>query len=100
MKRRGSRLASYIGYYITSIRLVRKSDIHPIFQSVTDEHSPRQAARTLLRNSSTSLFSRFDSFDSDCAEDSTCEEAAPVSPAPLLTSVALLATCEDIWAAC
>src|SRR5437879_697333 len=42
------------------------------------------AARTLLRKSSTSALRRLLSFDSDCAEDSTCEEAAPVSPAPRL----------------
>ena len=32
------------------------------------------------------------SLDSDCAEASTCAEAEPVSPAPRLTSVMLVAT--------
>src|SRR5262245_15469550 len=57
------------------------------------------AARTVSRNLSTSSLSRLLSLDRDCAEDSTCTEAAPVSPAPRFTSVILAATCAVHFAA-
>ena len=40
------------------------------------------AARTVSMNFPTSRFSRLLSFDSDCAAESTCDEASPVSLAP------------------
>jgi hypothetical protein len=40
------------------------------------------AARTVTRNLSTSILRRLLSLESDCADDSTCEEAEPVSLAP------------------
>jgi hypothetical protein len=42
--------------------------------------------RIECKNLLTSDLSRLLSFDSDCAEDSTCAEAEPASPAPRLTS--------------
>jgi hypothetical protein len=42
----------------------------------------RYAARTVSMNLPTSRFSRLLSFDSDCAAESTCDEAAPVSATP------------------
>src|SRR5215467_5415402 len=62
--------------------------------------SADQAARTELRNLPTSCLRRLESDDSDCAEDSTCEEAEPVSPAPRCTSVMLEETCWVPRAAC
>jgi hypothetical protein len=53
----------------------------------------RQAARTVARNFATSALRLLLSLDSDCAEASTWAEAEPVSPAPRLTSVMLVATC-------
>jgi hypothetical protein len=44
-----------------------------------------QAARTVLRNFSTSVFKRPLSLDSERADASTCAEAEPVELAPLLT---------------
>ena len=41
-----------------------------------------QAALTELRNLLTSSLRRLESPDSDCAADSTCDEAEPVSLAP------------------
>ena len=58
------------------------------------------AARTELRNLPTSSFSRLLSDDSDWAEESTCEDAEPVSPAPRCTSVMLDETWWVPWAAC
>src|SRR5450631_3064422 len=55
--------------------------------------SCRQAVRTLFRNFPTSSLSRLLSPDSDCAAESTCEEADPVSLAPRCTSVTL----DDTW---
>jgi hypothetical protein len=43
---------------------------------------PCQAARTEFRNLPTSSLRRLLSPDSDCAAESTCEEAEPVSLAP------------------
>jgi hypothetical protein len=40
---------------------------------------------------STSLRKRVLSVESDCAEDSTLDDATPVSPAPRLTSAMLVA---------
>ena len=51
------------------------------------------AALTVLRNLPTSSLSRLLSLDSDCAADSTCDEAEPVSPAPCCTSVMWDETC-------
>src|SRR5262245_66694623 len=59
-----------------------------------------QAARTELRNFSTSTLRFLLSCASDCADTSTCDEAEPVWLAPLLTSTMLLATCEVPCAAC
>src|SRR6476619_3326004 len=59
-----------------------------------------QAARTELRNLPTSSLRRLLSPDSDCAADSTCEEAEPVSLAPRCTSVMLDETCWVPCAAC
>jgi hypothetical protein len=42
-----------------------------------------QAARTVSRNLLTSSLRRLLSFDSDCAAERTCDEAEPVSVAPL-----------------
>ena len=50
------------------------------------------AVRTSSTNFCTSTLRRLLSLDSDCAEASTCAEAEPVSPAPRLTSVMLVAT--------
>src|SRR5260370_35644367 len=50
------------------------------------------AARTVARNLTTSAFRRLFSLESSCADESTCEEAEPVSPAPRLTSAMLVAT--------
>jgi len=47
-----------------------------------------QIARTVLRNLPTSSLRRFESFDSDFAADSTCEEES-VSEEPRFTSVIL-----------
>src|SRR3954471_11225118 len=58
------------------------------------------AARTVARNLMTSAFSRLFSFDSSCAEDSTCDEAEPLSPAPRCTSAMQVATCVLPIAAC
>src|SRR3984893_5256776 len=52
------------------------------------------AARTEFMNFATSCFSRLLSVDSDCAADSTCEEAPPASDAPRWTSAILASTCE------
>src|SRR5882724_3515935 len=52
-----------------------------------------QAARTELRNLPTSSLRRVLSPDSDCAAESTCAEAEPVSLAPRCTSVMLDETC-------
>src|SRR5207237_9496032 len=60
----------------------------------------RQAARTESRNLPTSVLRRWLSPDSDCAADSTCEEAAPVSLAPRCTSEILEETCWVPRAAC
>src|SRR5437879_4523299 len=51
----------------------------------------RYAARTVERNLSTSTLRWLLSLDNDCAEESTCVDAAPVWLAPRLTSVMLLA---------
>src|SRR5215217_5907136 len=51
-----------------------------------------QAARTVLRNFSTSLLRLRLSCESDRADDSTCAEAEPVELAPLLTWVIFSAT--------
>src|SRR5882762_6518733 len=59
-----------------------------------------QAARTESRNLPTSSLRRLLSPDSDCAADSTCEEAEPVSLAPRCTSVMLDDTCWVPCAAC
>ena len=59
-----------------------------------------QAALTVSRNLPTSSLSRLLSPDSDCAADSTCEEAEPVSLAPRCTSVMLEETCWVPCAAC
>src|SRR5260221_5075148 len=55
---------------------------------------PDHAARTEFMNCATSCFSRLLSVDSDCAADSTCEEAPPASDAPRWTSAILASTCE------
>jgi hypothetical protein len=52
-----------------------------------------QAARTELRNLLTSSLRRLESRDIDCAADSTCAEADPVSLAPRCTSEMLVLTC-------
>jgi ABC-type branched-subunit amino acid transport system substrate-binding protein len=59
-----------------------------------------QAARTVRRNFSTSILRRLLSPASDRAELSTWEAAEPVSLAPRLTSVMLVATCAVPCAAC
>src|SRR4051794_36925003 len=59
-----------------------------------------QAARTELRNLSTSIFRRLLSPDNDCAAESTWVEAEPVSEAPRCTSVMLEETCWVPCAAC
>src|ERR1700676_2890754 len=64
------------------------------------EPEPRQAALTALRNLPTSSLRRLLSPDSDCAAESTCVEADPVSLAPRCTSVMLEETCMVPWAAC
>src|SRR6478735_10556500 len=58
------------------------------------------AALTVARNLTTSAFRRLFSLESNCADESTCEEAEPVSPAPRLTSAMLVATCVEPIAAC
>src|SRR5450759_5748073 len=58
------------------------------------------AARTVARNLTISAFRRLFSFDSNCADESTWEDAEPVSPAPRLTSAMLVATCVEPIAAC
>src|SRR5436309_1312270 len=58
------------------------------------------ATRTDFRNLPTSSLRRPESDDSDRAEDSTCDEAVPVSPAPRCTSVMLEETCWVPRAAC
>src|SRR5476651_2033909 len=63
-------------------------------------HCPGQAARTVLRNLPTSVLSLLESRDSDCAAESTCVEAEPVSLAPRCTSVMLELTCVVPCAAC
>src|SRR6185437_11398448 len=55
-------------------------------------HGRRQAARTVERNFCTSAFSRLLSPESDWAEESTCDEAEPVSLDPRCTSVIFDAT--------
>src|SRR5579859_3141099 len=60
----------------------------------------RQAARTASRNLPTSILRRWLSTDSDWAEESTCDEAAPVSLAPRCTSTMLDETCWVPRAAC
>src|SRR4051812_46352379 len=60
----------------------------------------RQAARTELRNLSTSTLRRLLSPDSDCAAERTWVEAEPVSEAPRCTSTMLAETCWVPWAAC
>ena len=62
--------------------------------------SDGQAALTELRNLPTSSLSRLLSLDSDCAAESTCEDADPVSLAPRCTSVMLADTCWVPCAAC
>src|SRR3979411_2688800 len=52
-----------------------------------------QAARTEWRNFPTSSLRRLLSRDSDCAAESTCEDAEPVSPAPRCTSTRVAETC-------
>jgi len=52
-----------------------------------------QAARTESRNLPTSSLRRLLSLDSDCAAESTCEDADPASLAPRCTSVMLEDTC-------
>jgi hypothetical protein len=59
-----------------------------------------QAARTEFKNFPTSSFSRLLSADSNCAAESTCEEADQVSVAPSCTSVMLAETCWVPCAAC
>src|SRR5438094_465890 len=59
-----------------------------------------QAARTVLRNLPTSSLSRLESRDKDCAAESTCEDADPVSVEPRCTSVMLEETCWVPCAAC
>src|SRR5260370_6190504 len=66
----------------------------------TSEPPRRYAARTESRNLPTSSLSRLLSPDSDCAAESTCEEAEPLSDAPRCTSVMLAATCWVPCAAC
>src|SRR5665213_1284389 len=61
---------------------------------------PVQAARTESRNLLTSSLSRLESRDIDCAADSTCEEADPVSLAPRCTSEMFEETCMVPCAAC
>src|ERR1044072_7801224 len=58
------------------------------------------AARTELRNFETSALRRLLSPESICADDSTCEDAEPVSVAPRCTSVMLDETCCVPWEAC
>src|SRR5258708_11523483 len=58
------------------------------------------AARTVARNLTTSAFRRLFSFESNCADESTWEDAEPVSPAPRLTSAIEVATCVEPIAAC
>lgn len=60
----------------------------------------RQAALTPLRNFSTWILSRLVCPASDLAAESTCDEAPPVSAAPVLTSVMVTATSEVPVAAC
>src|SRR6516164_1978810 len=72
---------------MTSVVILRS---RTIFDS--DRPPGGQAARTVARNLSTSTLRRFESDDSDCAEDSTCDDAEPVSLAPRLTSTMLDAT--------
>ena len=57
------------------------------------------AARTPVRNFWTSTLRRVLSLDSIWAAERTCPDAAPVSPAPRLTSLMLCATSPDRWAA-
>src|SRR5882757_9412855 len=67
---------------------------------VGHRNRPRQAALTELRNLPTSSLSRLLSTYSDCAADSTCEEADPVSLAPRWTLLMLELTSEVPSAAC
>ena len=70
------------------------SSLESHWQRVIDASAARlgvgpacQAARTVFRNLPTSSLSRLLSPDSNCAAESTCEEADPVSLAPRCTSV-------------
>src|SRR6195952_1264470 len=58
------------------------------------------AARTVARNLTISAFSRLFSFESSCADESTWEDADPVSPAPRLEWAMLVATWVEPIAAC
>src|SRR5260370_41169697 len=58
------------------------------------------AARTVARNFTTSAFRRLFSLESNCADESTWEDAEPVSPAPRLTAAMLVATWVEPRAAC
>src|SRR5215475_10156145 len=70
-------------------------------QHLAHVHRPlHQAARTVDRKFSTSIFSLALSFDSVCADVNTWLEAEPVSDAPRCTSAMLEATCWVPCAAC
>jgi hypothetical protein len=84
-------------------RLSRSTDIvRPRRHDLASELLPEsnQAARTAVRNFATSVSSRPESVESDCAADNTCDDAEPVSVAPRCTSVMLDETCWVPCAAC
>src|SRR5689334_10425224 len=70
-----------------------KPDRLPAWAPIAESQRPH-AALTVSRNLPTSSLRRLLSRDSDCAADSTCEDAEPVSPAPRCTSTMLEDT---IW---
>src|SRR5437763_12468065 len=76
------------------------SELLEYFDGWIGSHEGYQAARTELRNLSTSTLRRLLSPDSDCAAERTWVEAEPVSEAPRCTSVMLEETCWVPCAAC
>jgi len=58
-----------------------------------------RAVRTVFRNLRTSVMNWLLSLESDCADENTCVEAEPVSPALWFTSVMLVANCAVLFAA-
>src|SRR5947209_9552616 len=81
-------------------RLVTAATLVVMGPRLRGDNAAGYAARTVARNLLTSAFSRLFSLDNSCAEDSTCEEAEPVSPAPRLTSAIEVATWVVPIAAC